>query len=231
MFGRSRWRLVKSLTIYQVALLIEGFNPSEFEQTYFDRWHPKTVAATAAILTALRTSCEDGTLKLHKEVYCGEYNDCIDFERSLIRVDDVVAWLSDLDFRDGFFVPIESEDDHVNDSLSPYHAPKLEAANDAWKVVTADKSRLRGKSPKKAIELWLRENAAKYGLVNKDGSPNATGIEEIAKVANWKPAGGAPTTPKDVPERGGGFGKTSPLVPENSPSGWFGSDLDEEIPF
>lgn len=230
MSGRSRWRLVKSLTIYQVALLVEGFNPSEFEQISSHMWSSKTVAATAAILTALRTSCEDGTLKIAKEVYYGEHNECIDFERSLIRADDVVTWLSDLGFRDGFFVPV-ALDDNVNDWTSLYYAPKLEAANDAWKAVTADKSRLRGRSPKKAIELWLRENAAKYGLVNKDGSPNATGIEEIAKIANWKPTGGAPTTPKDAREPTGGFGKIPLPASGSPPLGSIGSDLEDDIPF
>jgi len=108
-------------------------------------------------------------------------------------------------------VPIEEKEDGPGHFFSPYYAPKLAAANDAWKAVTSDKTWLRGRSPKKAIELWLKENAARYGLLNKDGTPNATGIEEIAKVANWKPAGGAPTTPKDRREHGVGFGKTVPL--------------------
>jgi hypothetical protein len=32
-------------------------------------------------------------------------------------------------------------------------------------------------------------------LVDKQGKPNGTGIEEVAKVANWQTDGGAPKTP------------------------------------
>ncbi|MND07504.1 hypothetical protein D3C83_295210 [compost metagenome] len=52
-----------------------------------------------------------------------------------------------------------------------------------------------GKSPKQALEKWLREHALEFGLTTEDGSPNGTGIEEAAKVANWQPGGGAPKTP------------------------------------
>lgn len=103
--------------------------------------------------------------------------------------------------------------------------------------MTADPKRWRGKSPKKALEAWLRENAATYGLVNKDGSPNTTGIEEVAKVANWKPTGGAPATPAAVtlpqvkPEPSPGFGKTPPQVPENLRDSSRLADLDDDIPF
>jgi hypothetical protein len=54
---------------------------------------------------------------------------------------------------------------------------------------------LEGKTPKQALTKWLRENASRYGLSGDDGAPNETGIEEVAKVANWQPSGGAPRTP------------------------------------
>jgi hypothetical protein len=51
-----------------------------------------------------------------------------------------------------------------------------------------------GKHPKGALSKWLREHAAELGLSDDDGKPNETGIEEVAKVANWQPGGGAPKT-------------------------------------
>jgi hypothetical protein len=71
---------------------------------------------------------------------------------------------------------------------------QLAAAVRAWNEVTADTGALNGKTPKKALEIWLRKHANEYGLTNKDGNPNELGIEEICKVANWKPAGGASPT-------------------------------------
>ncbi|MFG1300571.1 hypothetical protein V5F49_12320 [Xanthobacter sp. V3C-3] len=231
MTSRSRWRLAKSLTIHQAALLIEGYNPANFEDRFPHQWHSDVKNETAAVIHALRSACEDGTITLAKESRSGEHDEYLDLDRSLIRVDDIRSWLEAADFKDGFFVPVEEEDDGPGDFFSPYYAPKLAAANDAWKAVTSDKTWLRGRSPKKAIEVWLKENAARYGLLNKDGTPNATGIEEIAKVANWKPAGGAPTTPKDRREDGEGFGKTVPPLSTSEGAGSFDSDLDDDIPF
>ncbi|MEP9349966.1 hypothetical protein [Xanthobacter sp. KR7-225] len=137
-------------------------------------------------------------------------------------------------FREGVFddfFRIKPKPAHqVDDPRGLFYAPKLAAANAAWRAVTADPRRLRGKSVKQALQEWLEEHAAEYGLLHK-GKPNATGIEDIAKVANWRPNGGAPATPGDLPEPNGGFGETIPLDQENTTSGSLGPDLDDEIPF
>ena len=54
---------------------------------------------------------------------------------------------------------------------------------------------MRGKTPKQAIEAWLRRNANQFGLIKDNSSPNLQGIEEVAKIANWNTRGGAPKTP------------------------------------
>ncbi len=77
------------------------------------------------------------------------------------------------------------------DPNHPRYAPKLAAAVSAWLAVESSK----GVSPKQAIAKWLREHAEAFGLSDANGKPNETGIEEVAKVANWQPSGGAPKTP------------------------------------
>ncbi|MHA6844257.1 hypothetical protein [Ralstonia syzygii] len=82
----------------------------------------------------------------------------------------------------------------ASDFLDPNHpryALKLAAAVSAWRAVESSK----GVSPKQAIAKWLREHAEEFGLSDANGKPNETGIEEVAKVANWQPSGGAPKTP------------------------------------
>ena len=74
--------------------------------------------------------------------------------------------------------------------LNPRYAPKLAAAVRAWQAVT-DAGK---KSPKQALDKWLREHAAEYGLTNEEGKPIETAIEECSKVANWNQMGGAPKT-------------------------------------
>lgn len=61
----------------------------------------------------------------------------------------------------------------------------------AWQAIT-DPGKV---SPKQALTKWLRENAAEFGLSDDEGKSNETGIEEVAKVDNWKPGGGSPKTP------------------------------------
>lgn len=81
------------------------------------------------------------------------------------------------------------------DSMHDFYASKLAAAVEAWEAVTNDPKALQGKTPKQALEKWLRANAQKYYLLNKDSSINNAGIQQICKVANWQPEGGAAKTP------------------------------------
>ncbi len=69
---------------------------------------------------------------------------------------------------------------------------------------------MRNKTPKTALKDWLSANAKAVGLVKADGEINKTAIEEIASVANWDQAGGAPQT--GLPKTG-----TSPKLPANLP--------------
>lgn len=114
-----------------------------------------------------------------------------DWSLTTVTVEDVRKWLASRGVRAGFFFP-EATDapDYLNPKDARY-APRLAAAVTAWLAVTQSS----GKSVKDAIKKWLREHAAEFGLTNEDGNPNETGIEEVAKVANWQPAGGAPKTP------------------------------------
>lgn len=228
MSDREKWRYVHTLTIYQIALLIEGFDPSEFDCSSSDGWRWDAQKKTTPLLIALRNAIDDESLPLRRKVSRDELGYNIVYESSLVHVDDLQNWMRRIGLHDSFFRPPKQAPD-IENPFGDFYAPKLAAAIAAWKAVTADPRLLRGKSPKKAIEAWLRENAAHYDLLNKDGSPNATGIEEIAKVANWKPAGGAPATPEpDEPTLE--LGKSLGRVPENSPVG-FDLAVDEEIPF
>ena len=76
------------------------------------------------------------------------------------------------------------------DSHHARYAPKLAATVRAWEAVTEP-----GKlSPKRALKKWLTEHASEYEPLNEKNKPINTAIEECAKVANWQPRGGAPTT-------------------------------------
>lgn len=116
-----------------------------------------------------------------------------DWSLTTVARADLIEWLEGHGFRPSFFFPTATNDPDYLDPKNPRYAPKLAAAVRAWQAVT----NTGGKSPRQALEKWIREHAAQFGLTNDDGMPTKTAVEEIAKVANWNDKGGAPKTPSN----------------------------------
>lgn len=116
----------------------------------------------------------------------------IDLWKSTVDVESLRQWLKHRGFTTGFFFPsgVDDAPDYL-DPKNPRYAPKLAAAVKAWLAVT-DPGKV---SPKKALDKWLREHAAEFGLTDDDGLPINQAVEDCSKVANWNQKGGAPTTP------------------------------------
>jgi hypothetical protein len=195
------WRLCDELNIVQAALLVAGENPAS-ESGNCENWdyHLRPdgyEAAKSAISNALRKGLIVGDLVPIYEMdingnYCGSVEHSIDLKLSRVEVDSLRMWLASRGFKTGFFFPKSGDDapDYLNKN-NPRYAPKLAAAVSAWQAVT-DAGK---KSPKQALEKWLREHAASFGLVDDDGNPINQAVEECSKVANWNTSGGAPKTP------------------------------------
>ncbi len=195
------WRLCDELTIVQAALLVVGENPAS-ENGKCEDWdfHLRPdgyEAAKSAISNALRRELIVGELVPIYETdingnQCGAIDHSIDVTMSLVDVGSLRKWLVSRGFNTGFFFPKTSDDaPEYLDKNSPRYAPKLAAAVSAWQAVTGAGK----KSPKQALEKWLREHAASFGLVDDDGNPINQAVEECSKVANWNTSGGAPKTP------------------------------------
>lgn len=119
-----------------------------------------------------------------------------DWNLTTVNVNDLRTWLASRGFKAGFFFSNQEESQAgYLDKNHPNYAPRLAAAIRAWEAVTIDEERLRGRTPKAALSKWLNEHAAEYGLTKDDGTPSAQGVEETAKVANWRPEGGPGKTP------------------------------------
>jgi hypothetical protein len=232
-----RWKLADELNVYQIVLLIAGYDPSEFENDYYDKWPNEVKMEISPYLNAIKNAASSERFKfrvLHNEYRDGE----IDWYASLIDIESFTEWLHTRNFNNGFFTCGARDSDRLSESLSEFYAPKLAAAVHAWNEVTSDPEALNGKTPKKALEIWLRKHANEYGLTNKDGNPNELGIEEICKVANWKPSGGAsPThTPSAKPalEAPHATWKARPKPPtlrSKSPTLRPADIIDDDIPF
>lgn len=115
-----------------------------------------------------------------------------DWGLTTISRSDLVRWLHSRGMRSGFFFPDEHTDGPgYLDPNNPRYAPKLAAAVKAWEAVTDPK----GKSPKQALDKWLREHATDFRMTDEEGNPINQAIEECSKIANWQPGGGAAKTP------------------------------------
>lgn len=232
------WRLCDALSVVQAALLLVGLDPSEDGvQEYVEEWeaHRQPIqynSAKAALVGAIRRSTLDASI-----VYMGNpenefdgYRREVDFinpHRTMIEVTDLRRWLFSKGFTTGFFFPDRQKDADYLDPDHPRFAPKLAAAVHAWLAVENPGS----KSPKSALEKWLREHAAEHRLTDPDGNVNETGVQECAKVANWELKGGAPRTPVQVlpPPSPTGV-KAAPRLAAVAKSK-YSLDDDDDIPF
>ena len=214
----DHWRICDELTVVQAALLIVGVDPSTIRmgtEAYSVDDRPQ---GYDAVLSALSNAIKAGRLSARLRTPAREYGygdyptddetvgkDGRDIRivfkvepnwlLTTVSVDDLRNWLKSRGVTTGFFFPDSTS--AVIEYLNPrneHYAPKLAAAVNAWQAVTSNPKATKGKSPKKAITNWLTSNAKSFGLTKPNGSPNELGIEEVAKVANWKPTGGAPKT-------------------------------------
>lgn len=194
MNGMDYWRLCDELSVVQTALLILGKDPDGIDEHIFnlDAWErPK---GFNAVFTALKNAVDSEQIKARIRYSPDEYFP--DWQLTVISVTEIQKWLSSRSVRTGFFFSNNNDEERdYLDKKSSFYAPKLAAAVRAWETVTTDQTRLHGKTPKQAMQKWLREHASEYGLTKDDGNPNDTGIEEICKIANWKLEGGAAKTP------------------------------------
>ena len=236
----ERWKLADELTIYQIALLIAGYDPAEFESDQPGHWPNNVRQDISPFLNAVKNAARSGKLVFTCVKYeSNTYSiDDTNWDNSTINIESLCEWLRLRNFPDGFFISKEDRVDKIEDASNEFYAPKLAAAVRAWNEVTADPEALNGKTPKKALEIWLRKHANEYGLTGKDGNPNELGIEEICKVANWKPAGGASPTPVNhhqaPPDPQGQKRGWIRKVRPNSPTPWVRArppPVEEDIPF
>jgi len=212
------WHLSDPLTVTQAAALIAGYDPSYMYRTDtdFGQQYPRLEAVEAALCNAISSKKipaimrHDAFISKGYDTYPNigqderedEEGNTIIFTRvpnwskTTVEVEDIRAWLRGKGFTTGFFFPEADDTPDFLDKNHPNYAPKLAAAIQAWQAVNADSTLMSGTTVKQALLRWLRKNADKFGLTKEDGNPNEQGIEEIAKIANWDPKGGAPKTPE-----------------------------------
>ncbi len=210
------WRLCDELSIIYAALLIVGEDPSG-NNSYIEDWHESNQptgyqAAKTALTNAISSGVLPATIrrnlaKPHLEdsvtsKFMGNnaaLQHSIDISLTTIKVNDLKTWLITRGFKTGFFFPqTEIDKPDYLDINHPNYSQKLGAAIESWLAITENPELLKAKTVKKALTIYLRIHAFRFGLIKDDGNPNEQGIEEIAKIANWETKGGAPKTPSEI---------------------------------
>lgn len=197
------WCLCDELSIKQAALLIADCDPAT-AQDFVEGWSPDQRpkgydAAKTAISNALRKEVLEGVLIPIQDYdingfACGDIEGSVDYDLSRVEVYSLRKWLKQRGFNSGFFADFDDDAPAYLEKQHPRYSPKLAAAISAW-LAMDDTSIIAGKSPKQALDKWIRENAAQFGMTDSEGNPVNQAVEDCCKVANWNTTGGAPKTP------------------------------------
>ncbi|MEQ8441748.1 MAG: hypothetical protein RIM33_04875 [Alphaproteobacteria bacterium] len=214
------WRLCDDLSVYQAALLVVGVDPAVeayVEHNNIEKRPYGYEAAKSAIINALKRDSLVGALAWESELDQNGNeigpSDNVNVFSSTVSVQSLRFFLKKRGISTGFFFQDHVEDRNYLNPENSCFAPKLAAAVAAWEAVSSNPSLFEGKTVKQALEKWLREHASEYGLTGTDGNPVGGAIEQISKVANWRPEGGAAKTP------------TAPQVDKTLPPNEFSDDL------
>ena len=188
------WKVCTDFTVVQAALIACGVPPEDLQWEVERMDESRCPSGYVAIRTGLKHALESGRLKASKltQTFSDEgYNrPQVDVHTTTLSAEEIDRFLKSR----GIVCPFFERSDVGETGGESEHAAmplKLNAAILAWRAVKSEPARLRGRSPKQALEQWLIEHAAELGLLTRAGAVNRTGIEEICKVANWKPEGGA----------------------------------------
>lgn len=225
MSALAYWGLCQTFSIVQAAFLFCGRDPSNVDSQVerMRKYHPE---GYVPVKTSLLNAVVSGRLKAQISlVYYDEHGESrdVDIHRTQIAREDLDEFFDAGPVHGHFFGRRFNNAFGSSGGGSAGQMPlKLNAALKAWAAVSSDTLLVRGKTPKQALKAWLVEHADELGLRKRDGELNAAGIDEICKVANWKPEGGATPTPVALP---------APAPAQVEDFSTYAVDLDDEIPF
>jgi hypothetical protein len=199
------WKLATTVSVVEAALLILEIEPQglsdSIERMSDDSKPDGYIAARKALESSIDKDALDGFLKhAFVETATGEFNvdpQRLNYHTSEVDVRDLARWLAQRGYSCSTFPAPDGHSAGFRDRTHPRYAAKLAAVAEAWEAFD-ELSDDRG-TPKQRLMKWLRLNAARFGLTGDDGAPMENVIEELAKVANWATAGGAPKQASEEP--------------------------------
>lgn len=201
----EKWKQYQQLTVDEAMNLISGFEPGthRFCGVKESEMPPHAVPIYRALvrdfkefkitmhISGERVDWDSICRLVHPDEFYNPYSSW--WATALLQVADIKDWLRRNSFPSNFF---DTDSTHrpayLDNTLEDGFSPKLAAAVLVWEHFYHEPDNiLSGKTLKTQMKQWLTEKSTELGLLVK-GEPNGQGIEEIAKIANWKPEGGAP---------------------------------------
>ncbi len=152
---RERWKLATHLNVYQIALLMAGYDPAEYMSKDPENWSYELKQDTGPFLTAIMNAVHENKIVATFEYVQGG----LTWSDTRIDLDSFRSWLSSRNFRDDFFSPEGTPVDPVLDAESEFYAPKLAAAVRAWREVTPNPKPWRASRRRKHLKFGLRRMA------------------------------------------------------------------------
>lgn len=217
------WHLHDDLSVEDAAALIANEDPLRIERDRndfdFSEKYGRVAVVRKAIIGAIKSGKLKATLRYNvaHQMTAWEYDgngslDSIgtfidvmddennhyymcrtpDWNETTIDREELRRWLVSRNAAVGFFFGDKEEQRGYLDPDHARYSAKLAAAVSAWEGY----KEIPGKTPKQAMEKWLREHASEFGLVDDDGNPKKTPVDQCSEVANWQIVGGAPRTPQ-----------------------------------
>jgi len=83
MNGIDRWKLADQLTVYQIALLMAGYDSSEFVESYYNNWKKEVKCDISPYLNAIKNAARSKEFVV-KEVIDSEWPSEPDWDRSTV---------------------------------------------------------------------------------------------------------------------------------------------------
>lgn len=202
---KEKWEQYHQLTVDEAMNLISGFEPGthKFCGAKESEMPPHSIPIYRALVRdfkefkiTMHISGEqvdwDNICRLvHPDEFYNPYSAW--WTTALLQVADIKDWLRRNCFKSDFFDTVNTHrPTYLDSTLKEGFSPKLASAVLVWEhFYQSPDNIVPGKSLKKQMEQWLTANASELNLLY-DGKPNKQGIEDIAKIANWRPEGGAP---------------------------------------
>lgn len=200
------WKLSDAVSIVEAALLILEIEPqgiSDSVENWGDEAKPDGyLAARNALESSIKKKSLEGELNyvVFESPNGGYDEDYQRYDYSTSHVDALALtnWLAIRGYFCSTFPPFNDRPTGFRDDKHPRYSKKLAAVVEAWEAFDANSKEVG--RPKQRLKKWFRLNAARFGFTGEDGKPSESVIEELAKIANWDPSGGAPKQSSEEPD-------------------------------